>query len=230
MQEAIGHWRHVFKLDPDRPITDAALEQVCMSGTDAIIVGGSSGVTYDNTCDLLARIRSFSVPVALEISTDEALVSGFDFYFIPVVLNTPRGEWMTGRHQAALRDAGALLDWDQIAGEGYVILNEDSTVARVTEARAPSSLADLLAYARIADKLFRLPVFYVEYSGVFGNMHWVRQARDVLEHARLFYGGGIDSPAKAREASRCAHTIVVGNAVYTNLEQAIATVAAVYEQ
>lgn len=227
MAAEIGQWRHVFKLDPERELTDDALEQVCLSGTDAILVGGSSGVTYDNTVDLLAGIRRYTVPCILEISSDEALVPGFDYYFIPVVLNTDRGEWTTGRHQQALRDFGSMLDWNKVAAEGYVILNEASTAAKLTEARAPATVKDLVAYARMADKLFRLPVFYVEYSGVFGNMEWVRHARDVLEHARLFYGGGINSPAKAIEAARSAHTVVVGNAVYENLELALATVDAV---
>lgn len=223
----IGQWRHVFKLDPERELADEALEQVCLSGTDAIMVGGSSGVTYDNTVDLLARIRRYAVPCILEISSDEALVPGFDYYFIPVVLNTDRGEWITGRHQQALRDFGAMLDWDQVAAEGYVILNEDSTAAKLTGARAPAGLKDLAAYARMADKLFRLPIFYVEYSGMYGNLEWVRQVRGVLEQARLFYGGGIDDPAKAAEAARSAHTVVVGNAVYGDLDQALATVEAV---
>lgn len=227
MQDAFGHWRHVFKLDPERELSDEALDRLCRSGTDAILVGGSSGVTYDNTADLLARIRRHPVICVLEISTDEALVSGFDYYFVPMVLNTPRGEWTTGRQQQALREAGPYLDWSRIAAEGYVIVNEESTAGRVTEASAPQTLEDLLAFAHLADKLLRMPIFYVEYSGVFGNMDWVRKARDILGGARLFYGGGIDSYAKAAEAARCAHTIVVGNAVYYNLPDALATVEAV---
>ena len=30
-------WKHVFKLDPNKEISDDALEKVCESGTDAII-------------------------------------------------------------------------------------------------------------------------------------------------------------------------------------------------
>ena len=36
-------WKHVFKLDPNKEITDEALEKVCESGTDAIMVGGTDG-------------------------------------------------------------------------------------------------------------------------------------------------------------------------------------------
>ena len=76
----IRKWKHVFKLDPDRDISDAALDRLCLSGTDAILVGGSSGVTFDNTVDLLARIRQYEVPVVLEISNQEAIVPGFDLF------------------------------------------------------------------------------------------------------------------------------------------------------
>lgn len=227
MASEIGQWKHVFKLDPDKNLDDEALDRICLSGTDAILVGGSSGITYENTIGLLSRIRGYTLPCILEVSSDEALVPGFDYYFIPIVLNTDRGEWITGRQQEALRDFGSMIDWGQVAAEGYVILNGDSTAAKLTGARAPDTVKDLLAYARMADKLFRLPIFYVEYSGTFGNMEWVRRARDVLEHARLFYGGGIDSPAKAEEAAKAAHTVVVGNAVYENLEHALSTVEAV---
>jgi putative glycerol-1-phosphate prenyltransferase len=217
----------VFKLDPARFLHDDALERVCLSGTDAIIVGGSSDISYDNTVDLLSRIRKYELPCVLEISSIEAIVPGFDLYFIPVVLNAGNTEWITGKHQRALRDYGALLRWEQMIPEGYVILNENCTAAALTEANCEITEQDIIAYARLADKLFRMPIFYMEYSGVFGNMEWVQQTASVLQNAQLFYGGGIDSPDKALQASKAAHTIVVGNAVYDCLDQAIATVKAV---
>jgi putative glycerol-1-phosphate prenyltransferase len=223
----IQGWRHVFKLDPAREIGDWALDRVCLSGTDAIIVGGSSDVTYDNTVDLLARIRKYALPCVLEISTTEAIVPGFDLYFIPVVLNANDTDYITGQHQRALRDYGALLHWDQIVPEGYLILNPESTAADVTEANCDLTEQDVVAYARLADKLFRMPIFYMEYSGVFGNMEWVQEAANVLQGSQLFYGGGIDSPEKANLAAQAAHTIVVGNAVYDCLEMALATVSAI---
>lgn len=227
MQESFTQWRHIFKLDPEKKLSDDALEELCRSGTDAFVIGGSSGVTYENTSALLERLRRYPVVCALEISTDEALVQGFDWYLIPSVLNTPRGEWITGRHQQVLRDAAPFMNWSRVAAEGYVILNEQSTAAQITGAVSPDAFDDFFAYAALADKLFRMPIFYVEYSGTYGNMTWVRQARERLSSARLFYGGGIDGPERAREAAMAAHTIVVGNAIYQNLTGAIQTVEAV---
>lgn len=227
MLSSIALWKHVFKLDPDKPISDEALEKVCMSGTDAILVGGTTGVTFENTVDLLSRIRRYELPCALETTDEEAVVPGFDLYLIPVVLNTGQGEWITGRHQRAMREFGAMADWTAMAAEGYVILNPESTAARITGAVPLAGAKDLAAYARMADRLFHLPIFYVEYSGMFGNMEWVQQARNVLDRARLFYGGGIDGAEKARLAAQSAHTVVVGNIIYENLERALETVPAV---
>jgi putative glycerol-1-phosphate prenyltransferase len=217
----------VFKLDPARELDDLTLDRVCSSGTDAIIIGGSSNITYDNTVDLLSRVRKYALPCVLEISTTEAIVPGFDLYFIPVVLNANNPDFITGQHQRALRDYGALLHWEQIVPEGYLILNPQSTAAEVAQANCDLTEQDVVAYARLADKLFRMPIFYMEYSGKYGNMDWVQQAANVLQSAQLFYGGGIDSAEKAYLAAQAAHTIVVGNAIYDCLEQALETVNAI---
>ncbi|WP_080831792.1 heptaprenylglyceryl phosphate synthase [Cohnella massiliensis] len=222
-----SEWRHVFKLDPDRPIDDDRLAAVCASGTDAILVGGSSGLTFDNTVDLLSRVRRFETPCALELSDPECGVPGFDGYFIPMMLNTDRGEWIARRQAEALRDYGRLLPWEHVAGEAYLVLNPDSTAAKVTGAKADLSAAEIAAYAQVADRLWRAPVVYLEYSGTFGDMATVRSVRGQLTQARLFYGGGIRSAEQARQAALSAHTVVVGNVVYEDLEAALSTVDAV---
>lgn len=220
----IRSWRHLFKLDPDRPLSDDALERICLSGTDALVVGGSGGVTFDNTVELLSRIRRYELPCVLEISEADAIVPGFDLYFVPVVMNTPHGEWITGRQQQAVRQYGAILDWGLIVPEAYIILNGDSAAARITGADTELDAKDAAAFARLADKLFRFPVVYLEYSGRFGELDRLKAVREVVQDARLFYGGGIDSPEKARLASGYADTIIVGNAIYENLDEALQTV------
>jgi putative glycerol-1-phosphate prenyltransferase len=220
-------WKHVFKLDPDRELSDEQLDRLCLSGTDAVLVGGSSGVTFDNTVDLLARIRRYEVPCVLEISNLDAIVPGFDLFFIPIVLNARDPQWIVGHHHKALREYGAVLDWQQVMTEGYIMMNGQSTAAQLTEADTELDTRDVEAYVRMADRLFHCPIVYIEYSGVFGDMSLVSQVRALPQQARLFYGGGIDSPEKAREAAKAADTIVVGNAVYEQFAQALATVQAV---
>ncbi|OUN01462.1 MAG: geranylgeranylglyceryl/heptaprenylglyceryl phosphate synthase [Paenibacillaceae bacterium ZCTH02-B3] len=220
-------WRHVFKLDPDRAIDDRTLERVCRSGTDAVLLGGSSGVTYGKTVELLTRVRRYEVPCALEVTDPSLAVPGFDGYFVPMVLNARHRDWWIGRHAEALRRFGRLVPWDITAGEAYIVLNGDSAVARVTDADTGLDADGVAAYCQLADRLWRVPVVYLEYSGVFGDMELVRRVRGMLKQARLFYGGGVRSPQQAREAARAAHTVVVGNAVYDDPDAALATVEAV---
>ncbi|UVI29854.1 heptaprenylglyceryl phosphate synthase [Paenibacillus spongiae] len=231
MQSAIYEtWRHVFKLDPDREISDEVLEAVCMSGTDAIIVGGTTGVTYDNTVDLMSRIRRYEVPCALEVSNEESAVPGFDYYFIPMVLNTDRAEWLSGHQVEALRKLGAFIPWDQTAAEGYLILNPDAKAAKLTGAKTDLDAESLAAHLYMADRLMRLPIVYLEYSGTYGDMQLVKRAGKLATGARVFYGGGIDSVDKARQAAESVHTVIVGNALYDHrLEAALSTVQAVKE-
>ncbi|MHA6481212.1 heptaprenylglyceryl phosphate synthase [Paenibacillus sp. strain BS8-2] len=224
-----SQWRHVFKLDPDKDITDDELDAICMSGTDAIIVGGSSGVTFENTVDLMSRIRRYEVDCALEVSTLEGAVPGFDGYFVPLVLNTDRVEWILGRQLEGLKEYGTFVPWEETAAQGYIILNEDATAAKLTGANARLDADDVVAHVRMGDRLMRLPVIYIEYSGMFGDMELLRRARGVTTGARLFYGGGIDTPEKARLAAEHAHTVVVGNIVYSDLAAALLTVGAVHK-
>lgn len=222
-----SHWRHVFKLDPDKILSDEGLDAICMSGTDAIIVGGSSGVTFENTVDLMSRIRRYEVDCALEVSTLEGAVPGFDGYFVPLVLNTDRAEWIIGRQLDGLKEYGTFVPWDETAAQGYIILNEEAAAAKLTGARAPLDEDELIAHVRMATRLMRLPVLYLEFSGRFGDMELLKSARMHAHDSQLFYGGGIDSADKARQAANYAHTVVVGNIVYTDLAAALSTVEAV---
>ncbi|WP_442602688.1 heptaprenylglyceryl phosphate synthase [Paenibacillus sp. KN14-4R] len=222
-------WRHVFKLDPDKQLTDDQLEHLCVSGTDGIMVGGSSGVTYENTVDLLARIRQYEVPCVLEVSHRDAIVPGFDMYMIPVVLNAGDPEWIVGQQMEAIAEFGSIIDWDEILPEGYIILNEHSTVAKVTSANTNIGEREVVAYAKTAERLFRMPICYIEYSGTFGDMELVSQVKSTLRQSQLLYGGGIDSFEKAKLAAAAADTIVVGNIIYENLDQALATVAGCHQ-
>jgi putative glycerol-1-phosphate prenyltransferase len=220
-------WKHVFKLDPDREISDSDLEIICESGTDAVIVGGSEGVTLDNTLDLMSRIRRYAVPCVLEVSNIESLTPGFDFYYIPTVLNAKDANFITGLHKQALKEYGDIMNWDEIITEGYCIVNPDCTAAERSKADTDLTSDDVVAYARMAEKMFQLPIFYLEYSGTYGDVNIVKQVRGVLEKAVFYYGGGITSADQASEMAEFADTVVVGNIVYDDLNAAIETVEAV---
>lgn len=225
----INEWKHVFKLDPDKEITDEQLEKICESGTDAVLVGGSDNVTEDNVLNLLSRIRRYLVPCVLEVSTQDAIIPGFDLYFIPTVLNSQNTKWITELHHEAVKEYGDIMNWEEILMEGYCILNEDCKAAQLTEANTALQVEDVKAYARMAEHMFKLPIFYLEYSGTYGSPHIVKEVKKCLEKTKLFYGGGIRTVDQAEEMAQCADVVVVGNVIYEDLDAALKTVKAVKE-
>ncbi|WP_160724252.1 heptaprenylglyceryl phosphate synthase [Bacillus sp. USDA818B3_A] len=223
----IREWRHVFKLDPNKEITDVELEQICESGTDAVMVGGSDGVTLENVLDLMARIRRYTVPCVLEVSSIESVTPGFDLYFIPTILNSRDPKWITGLHHQAVKEFGEVIDWNEFFMEGYCILNEDCKAAKLTQANAHLTTEDVKAYAMMAEKMFQLPIFYLEYSGKYGDPAVAAEVKKTLENTTLFYGGGICSFEQAAEMAKHADVIVVGNVIYEDFQKALETVKAV---
>lgn len=216
------HWRAVVKLDPDRGLPDSALDQVLEAAPDALVVGGTQGITAEKVLALLSRLeRSRTrIPVWLEVSAGEAAIPGVGGYLIPHVLNAGDPRWC-GRAQAAALASliprfGWIVPWDRLWPAAYLVLNPDSAVARLTGS-APPPPDEAVGYAALAGRLLRLPLLYVEYSGRLGDLALVdRLRRAAGPSCRVWYGGGIDGPAPAAAAARRAHTVVVGNAAHTS--------------
>lgn len=223
-------WRHVVKLDPARPLSEAALALVLKCGTDAILIGGSDNVTNANTWELLGRVRGRGLPVALEVSTPALAAPGADLFLIPSVLNTADAGWVVGRHARVAAMLGDIIPWRLLLPEAYLILNPASTVARLTGAECGLDDDAVSGYAALAGQLWRLPLIYVEYSGVYGDPHKVFSIRRAAGTARVLYGGGVDSGARAAAMATIADTVVVGNLVYAAPELLRETVCAVREQ
>ncbi|WAA09197.1 heptaprenylglyceryl phosphate synthase [Fervidibacillus albus] len=220
-------WKHIFKLDPNKELSEEKLEKICESGTDAIMVGGTDGITLDQVLHLMSRVRKYAVPCVLEISSFEAITPGFDLYFIPTVLNANEAKWILKEHHRAIKEYGHFIDWREVITEGYCILNPDSKVAQLTGANTDLDEEDVLAYALLAEKMFRLPVFYLEYSGTYGDPQFVKKVKGALENTVLFYGGGITTVEQAVEMKEAADVIIVGNSIYDHFEEALKTVQAV---
>jgi putative glycerol-1-phosphate prenyltransferase len=210
------NWRHVVKLDPDRELPAEVFDALSTSGTDAVFIGGTQGITYEKVDRLLHRLRDAApeLPVWQEISDGDAVVEGMDGYAVPVVLNSGSPKWLIGAHTKAMMRYRPLIDWSHVLVEGYVVLNGDAAVATLTEAQTDLSAEEAVAFAVTGERLFSLPAIYVEYSGRYGDPALVADICRELRGAHVFYGGGIDSYDKAAEMGRHADTIIVGNALY----------------
>ena len=207
-------WRRIVKLDPARPLSSERLEAVCGWGVDALVVGGTGGYGLGEVLSLLTRLRRYPLPLAQEVSDPGAVCPGFDVYLIPMVLNSTEVDWVIGHHQAAIKRYSEVMDWERLVVEGYCILNPEAMAARLSHARTGIELEDVVAFAQLAEHLLALPIFYLEYSGMYGSPEVVRDLRGVLDHTLLWYGGGIHSAEQAAEMAVLADAIVIGNVVY----------------
>ncbi len=206
-------WRHVTKLDPDKPITKQDVAAIVDSGTDAIMVSGTQNITKENVARLVDMLAEYRIPKVLEPAGAPGMRDDLDFIFVPSVFNTKNSKWLVGMQKDFIRDTNFSC-WDKVVPEAYIVLNRFSAVGLVTRADTGLSPRDAAAYAELADRFFKFPVVYVEYSGTFGNPELVKAVREKMHNSQLFYGGGIDSREKAETMAKYANTIVVGNAVY----------------
>ncbi|WP_085060347.1 heptaprenylglyceryl phosphate synthase [Staphylococcus haemolyticus] len=220
----IKAWQHVFKLDPAKEISDNDLDSLCMSDTDAIMIGGTDNVTEDNVIHLMSRVRRYPLPLVLEISNIESIIPGFDFYFVPTVLNSKDTTYHNGMMHKALKQFGFMVNFDEVVLEGYLVLNPDSKVAQLTQSNTNIDIEDVEVYAQMVNEMYKLPLMYIEYSGQYGDIEKVEAASRLLTNTQLFYGGGITSIEQAREMAQYADTIIVGNIIYDDIKKAIKTV------
>jgi phosphoglycerol geranylgeranyltransferase len=210
------NWDHILKVDPDKELVDGeTFADVCQTGTDALEIGGTTGMTPENISEVIEACARYDVPLFQEPSNpavvidDEALAG----YLVPTVLNAGDPFWITGAHKEWVNIADGM-DWDRTYTEAYIVLNPDSAVAEYTDADCDQSPEDVAAYASVAERMFGQDIVYIEYSGTFGDPETVAAASDRLDEAALFYGGGIHDYETAYEMGAHADTVVVGDLLH----------------
>ena len=211
-----AEWDHIVKIDPDKTLPEGeTYEDVLATGTDAIEIGGTTGMTTDKMERVIEACATYDVPLYLEPSAPEVAVNddALDGYLIPTVFNTQNPFWLAGAHKEWTRIEDDL-PWDRITTEAYIVMNPDSAVATYTEADCDLNPDDVAAYATVAERLFGQEIVYVEYSGTLGDPEIVAAAHDALDEATLFYGGGVHDYDSARTMSEHADVVVVGDLVH----------------
>jgi phosphoglycerol geranylgeranyltransferase len=209
-------WNHVLKVDPDKELVDGeTFEDVCATGTDAIEIGGTTGMTREKMETVVEACSKYGVPLYQEPSNPAVVIedAALEGYLIPTVFNAGDSFWVTGAHKEWVRIQNGL-DWSRTHTEAYIVLNPDSSVAEYTGADCDQSPDDVAAYAAVAERLFGQEIVYIEYSGTFGDPETVRSAADALDETTLFYGGGIDDYDTAHEMGQYADVVVVGDLLH----------------
>ena len=209
-------WDHIVKIDPDKTLPEGeTFEDVCATGTDALEIGGTTGMTEAKMARVVEATAAHDIPVYIEPSNVASVVhrTGLDGYLIPVVLNAGDTFWAVGAHKewARLDDR---IDWDRTFTEAYVIMNPEASVAEYTNADCDLEADDVAAYAEVAERMLGQDIVYVEYSGTYGDPDVVEAAADAVDEAAVFYGGGIADYESAYEMGKHADTVVVGDLVH----------------
>lgn len=215
-------WDHVLKLDPDKELpAGVSYADVCQTGTDAIEIGGTLGMTQEKIREVVAACREYDVPLYQEPSNPAVVVDDDDLegYLVPIVLNAGDVAWITNFHKEWIRLHD--IDWSRTTMEAYVILNGECSAAEVTDADTDLDEDEVAAYAELAEHAFGQPIIYIEYSGTFGDEDMVAAAKDALDESVLFYGGGIHDYDTARQMGNHADTIVVGDLIYDEGPEAV---------
>src|SRR5690606_7493322 len=128
---------------------------------------------------------------------------------IPMVLNSNEKKWMMDMQHQGIKRYMEYIDFVNPVFEGYCILNEEAKAFQYTNSSLPD-IEDTLAYAYMAEEVFHLPIFYLEYSGKYGDPGLVKQVSQQLKQTLLFYGGGITNALQAKEMKQYADVIIVG--------------------
>jgi phosphoglycerol geranylgeranyltransferase len=220
-------FRHITKLDPDKKNTPQILKTVLESNTDAIMISGTQGITKSNVNDLYKELKeSTTKPLIVEPVHKSAIIYDIDFIYIPVVLNTSMLDWVQNMHVDWLGDLvkeEKNLPWEKVISEGYIILNPESTVAKVTKANTNLSNEKVASYANYG-QLLGMDAIYLEYSGTYGSLETVQFTKKFMNKSKFFYGGGISSKEQSKEMLKYADTIFVGNIIYSDLIAYINTI------
>lgn len=210
-------WDHLLKLDPDKELVEGeTFADVCETGTDALMIGGTMGITAEKMERMVGACAEYDIPLYLEPNAPEVAIHDeqLDGYLVPTVFNTQDPFFLLGAHKEWARTADAELPWERIHLEAYIILNPEASAAAYTQADCDQRPDDVAAYATVAERFFGQDIVYLEYSGTFGDPEIVAAAAGALNETTLFYGGGIHDYDSARTMAELADVVIVGDLVH----------------
>ncbi|MFH5802108.1 phosphoglycerol geranylgeranyltransferase [Haladaptatus sp. CMAA 1911] len=226
MAAAWAQWDHITKVDPDKALHDEdTYASIADTGTDAIIIGGTTNVTEARVQPILDALSDAEIPIFVEPTYRPTIphIEALSGYLLPIVLNAGDTMWITGAHHEWVRSSN--LEWESVHPEAYIVLNPASAVATYTQADCDLDTDDVVAYAELAEQILGQEIVYLEYSGTLGDPAVVAATRNALSSAQLFYGGGIHDYDSAYEMANVPDTVVVGDVLHdAGIEAVEATV------
>lgn len=218
---------HMSLLDPDKqsPKEAAELAQLCKdAGTDAIMIGGSTGITSENLDETAVAIKEKTgLPVIYFPAGPHALASKADAMFYMSLVNSTDLKWVI-RSQAKASLYVKKIGIETIS-MGYIIIEPGMKVGEVGKADAVKrdDITGAMSYA-LGCEMMGMSLVYLEAgSGADKPVppEMISAVKEVLS-VPLIIGGGIRTPEAAKTAKDAgADVIVTGTFVEEHPDPAI---------
>jgi phosphoglycerol geranylgeranyltransferase len=215
------HKMHMTLIDPAKQsarVSGEIAAKACRAGTDAIMVGGSTGVTQENLDETVGQIkRACKLPVIYFPSGANAISRNCDAIYFMSMLNSRNVRNVSGEHA---RGAPMIkkLGIEPIS-MGYVIVEPGMKVGEVGEAELVKrgDLDTLIGYA-IATEFFGMDLLYLEAGSGAPEpvpVPMVKAARESVQ-IPLVVGGGIVTPKQAADLAAAGADIIVTGTLVEN--------------
>lgn len=215
------HKLHMTLIDPAKQPSEEAVEVASRaerSGTDAIMVGGSTGVTQKNLDETVDAIkRGCKLPVIYFPSGANAIARHADAIYFMSMLNSRNVKNVTGEHWRGapiVRKLGI-----EPISMGYVIVEPGMKVGEVGEADLVrrDDIERAVGYA-VATEMFGMDLLYLEAGSGAPEPVPVKMVRAVRQSIRIpvVVGGGINTEDKASEIASAGADIVVTGTLVEN--------------
>jgi len=205
---------HMTLLDPDKQTSEEAgrlAEDAARSGTDAIMVGGSTGVTQEKVDATVIAIKEAShVPVVLFPASAANLSRHADAVYFMSLLNSRDPRLIVGEQRRASRGIRA---WGlETISMAYLIVEPGMRVGEIGQADPiPREDPDIAVEYALAAEMFGMQLVYLE-AGSGAPIPvpdaMVRAVRGAIR-IPLIVGGGIRTAQAAASAARAGADIVV---------------------
>jgi len=205
---------HMTLLDPDKQSPQEAASmssEAATAGTDAIMVGGSTGVTQEKVdATILAIKQAVQIPVILFPANAGNLSPHADAVYFMSLLNSRDPRLIIGEQRFA---APIVRAWElEAIPMAYLVIEPGMRAGEVGDANLISRKNPIVAvqYA-LAAQLLGMKLVYLEAgSGAPEPVpdHLIRAVREAID-IPIVVGGGIRTPEAARTATRAGADIVV---------------------
>jgi len=210
-----GSKLHMTLIDPDKQAPEIAGEiaGLCEDmGTDAIMIGGSTGVNQENM-DATAKAikaRTRNIPLIIFPTKPDALTRYADAIYFMSMINSRNLNFVMG-YQIKGAPIVKKLGLEPIP-MGYIIIEPGMKVAEVGDAKIipRDAIEDACAHALAAEYL-GMKLVYLE-AGSGAPVHISPQMVSAVKaciNIPLIAGGGIRTPEAASELAKAGADIIV---------------------